>query len=112
MHELSICRAISGIAERHSAGRPVARVCVEVGQLRQVVPPTLSACWEVAIRDTGLDGAELEIHQVPAELHCGECGHVTLLEHPSFRCETCGATDATLTRGDELIVTSLILREA
>lgn len=112
MHELSICRAISGIAQRHSDGRPVARVCVEVGELRQVVPPTLSACWEIATRDTDLHGAELEIRQVPAELRCGGCGHVTTLEQPRFRCESCGGTDTTLERGDELTVTSLVLREA
>ncbi len=38
MHELSIAESVVAIACRHAAGRPVARVELKVGHLRQVVP--------------------------------------------------------------------------
>jgi len=112
VHELSICHAISGIAARHAAGRPVARVCVDIGGLRQVVPPALVSCWEIAVQDTPLQGAVLDVNHIPASIDCRTCGHHTVLEHPVFRCERCRGTDTTVAGGDELIITSLVLQEA
>ena len=112
MHELSICHAITGICERHAAGRPVARVCVDIGELRQVVPLTLTSCWEIAVRDTALEGAVLDVNHIPAAIDCHACGHRTVLEHPVFRCARCGGTDTSVAGGDELLITSLVLQEA
>ena len=112
MHELSICTSITGIVERHAAGRPVDRVCLDVGMLRQVIPDTLSFCWSLAVQDTGLAGSVLEINHVPATIACTECGHRTVLEHPVFRCAGCASTAVDLETGDELTITSLVLQEA
>ena len=112
MHELSICHAITGIVERHAAGRPVARVCVDIGGLRQVVPLALTSCWEIAVQDTALEGAILDVTHIPAAIECRACGHRTVLEHPVFRCERCSSTDASVASGDELTITSLVLQEA
>jgi hydrogenase nickel incorporation protein HypA/HybF len=112
VHELSICTAIAGIASRHASGRPVARVCVDVGRLRQVVPDTLVACWELAVTQTALEGAALDVTHVAAAITCRACGQRTVLEHPVFRCSACSGTDVVVASGDELTVTSLVLQEA
>ncbi|MFN8222862.1 MAG: hydrogenase maturation nickel metallochaperone HypA [Gaiellales bacterium] len=111
MHELSICTAITGIVEQHAAGRPVARVCVDVGGLRQVVPATLTSCWELVVRGGPLGGATLDVRHVPVELVCRACGATTTLEHPVFRCAGCGDVNVEVARGNELTVTSLVLEE-
>jgi hydrogenase nickel incorporation protein HypA/HybF len=112
MHELSICRAIIGIVERHADGRGVARVCIDVGGLRQVVPETLAGCWELAVEGTALDGAALDVRSLPVAIACRGCGAVTVLEHPVFRCSACAGQDVAVTSGNELNVTSLVLQEA
>src|SRR5437773_880854 len=66
MHELSIAEAIVGIASAHAAGRPVARVEIKVGHLRQVVPSALTFAFELVAQGTVLEGAELAIEAVPA----------------------------------------------
>ncbi|MGL6279632.1 MAG: hydrogenase maturation nickel metallochaperone HypA [Gaiella sp.] len=111
MHELAICTSITRIAQRHAAGRPVERVCVAVGDLRQVVPETLSLCWEVAVRETELDGAALEVTAVPVTIACRACGARTALDEPRFRCTSCDGSDVEVVAGDELLVTSLVLQE-
>lgn len=112
MHELSICRSIARIATRHAGGRPVRRVRVRVGHLRQVVPDTLAGCWELLTDGTELAGAVLEVEEVPAVVACRDCGARTTLDSPRFRCGSCGGTDLVVVAGEELLVTSLDVTEA
>ena len=90
MHELSICSAITQIAVRTAAGRKVERVRVDIGRLRQVVPATLAHSWEMVVFATPLEGAELEVREVPAVIVCGACGH-----RPSWPSRCSGARSAT-----------------
>jgi hydrogenase nickel incorporation protein HypA/HybF len=112
MHELSICRAISDIAQRRATGRHVSRVCIDVGGLRQVVPGTLSYCWPIVVDGTLLEGSVLDINEIPPTLECAACGHRTVLEHPAFRCAGCAGSDVTIAAGNELTITALELQEA
>jgi hydrogenase nickel incorporation protein HypA/HybF len=111
MHELSIAEAIVAIAEEHARGRPVAKVEVKIGHLRQVVPSALSFAFELVVEGTILEGAELEIEEVPARIACRRCttkGHVT--EFP-FACTSCGSVDVAVESGDELFVDALELTD-
>lgn len=108
MHEVSICTALAAIVERHADGRPVARVHLDVGHLRQVVPDTLRFSWELVVADTALAGSQLEITHVPAVIACRDCQARTTLEAPVFRCP-CGSAAVDVVAGDELVVRSLDL---
>jgi len=106
MHELSICTSLAAIVERHAGGRPVTTVHLSVGQLRQVVPPTLEAAWGLVVADTPLAGSTLTIDHVPAVIRCQVCGTSTTIGVPVFRCG-CGSTDVEVTSGEELLVRSI-----
>lgn len=113
MHELSLCGAIADIATRRAADRAVEVIHVQVGQLRQVVPDTLSFCWSLVTADTTLAGSVLEIERVAASLKCRECGG----EHPlgdsfTIACRVCGSVDVTVIAGEGFLVTALELAEA
>jgi len=108
VHELSICSAIAAIVEEHAEGRPVERVRLDVGALRQVVPDTLRFSWEVTVVDGPLAGSVLEVRELPAVLHCEECGADSTITMPVFRCG-CGSTKTSVVSGNELLVTSLEL---
>ena len=108
MLELSICTSLAAIVAEHAEGRPVDRVYLDVGHLRQVVPDTLRFSWEVVVADTPLAGSVLEINHIPVTLECRVCGVSTAVEAPLFRC-SCGSTDVDVVRGEELQVTSLEL---
>lgn len=106
MHELSLASAIVETVERHAEGRPVTRILLRVGALRQVVPDSLEFYLGIVGRDTVCEGAQLELELVPARLAC--CG--SEWEPPSFRCPSCGGGGAVVA-GDEFMVESIILEE-
>lgn len=107
VHEVSLCTAIAKIAHLAADGRPVERVRVDVGYLRQVVPDTLSHSWEMVVFGTPLEGVPLEVRQIPAVIECKACTATTTLDEPLFRCGQCGSTETSVVSGEELSVTSI-----
>lgn len=107
MHELAIAEAIAGVADRHAGGRRITRVEVAVGRLRRVVPRALSSSFELVTRGTLLEGAELELIEIPAAGRCRNCGAEPDLPELPFRCPACGSFDLEVVRGGELSVESV-----
>jgi hydrogenase nickel incorporation protein HypA/HybF len=112
MHELSIADAIVTIAGRHAAGRPVSRVDVRIGHLRQVVPDSLTFAFELITAGTEMEGAQLVIEDVPARVRCSACAAETTLTEFPAHCSACGGLDVEVSGGDELLVDSLELEDA
>ena len=111
MHELSIAEAIVAIADRHARGRPVTRVEVAVGHLRQVVPSALSFAFELVARGTPVEGAELVMNMIPATVLCRTCGEESALDDWPLLCRSCESADVAVIGGDELLVESLDVDE-
>jgi len=109
VHELSIAGAVVDTALKHAAGRRVTVVTVRAGALRQVVPESLAFYFGFVTRDTGCEGARLELIEVPARLRC--CDEEWEVDFPDFRCGTCGGA-AAIVAGDELEVESIEVEEA
>jgi hydrogenase nickel incorporation protein HypA/HybF len=111
MHELSIADAIAQLALRHANGRRVYQVEVKIGHLRQVVPSALAFAWQLVTDATPLEGAELEVEQVPARARCRACLTETTMESFPLQCGRCGNLDVELVAGEELLVDALELEE-
>ncbi len=111
MHELSIAQAIIDIATRHAGGRRVHRVRVQVGHLRQVVPDALQFAFTLLVEGTELDGAQLDIEQVPARVRCRACAQVSEVRDFPLACAGCGELDVELCAGEELLVDELDVEE-
>jgi hydrogenase nickel incorporation protein HypA/HybF len=108
MHELSLCRSISGIVVKAAGQRKVSVVDLDIGQLRQVVPGTLEYCWGLLSQGTPLEGSQLRIHHIPAVLACRDCGVSTQLATvPILKCEACSSTAVDIESGEEFMVTSV-----
>ncbi len=110
MHELSLAVALVEQADeilRREGGGRVAKVCVAIGDLSGVESEALEFAFPYAAEGTPVEGAELLIERVPAEIRCGECGESSALKSPIFRCSSCSSTDVEMVRGQELMITSL-----
>jgi hydrogenase nickel incorporation protein HypA/HybF len=107
MHELSIASALADIALRHADRRRVTVVEVSVGRLRQVVPSALEFAFELVTRETPLEGARLELRDVPAAGRCRECGAEGELDGFPFGCRACGGLEVEVTAGEELSVDAI-----
>lgn len=112
MHELAIAQSVIEIAQRHAAGRPVTRVHLRVGHLRQIVPSALIFNFELVAEGTEVHGARLEIESVPARGLCRRCDAESTLQAFPLSCRACGGYDLQIVSGDELIVESLDVDEA
>ena len=111
MHELSIAQAIVAVAEEHAGERRVVKVEVKIGHLRQVVPSALAFAFELVAQGTRVEGAELAIEDVPAQIACRGCGAKSVVKEFPFACTGCGGFDVEVQSGDELLVDSLELEE-
>jgi hydrogenase nickel incorporation protein HypA/HybF len=107
VHELSLCEAIARTVVVRAAGRRVRTVRLRIGHLRQVVPDTMTFCWEMVTAGTGLECTELDIEHVVATVACDDCGAMTTLDAPVLACASCGSRAVTLRSGEELMIVSL-----
>lgn len=112
MHELSVGSAIVDTAVRAAEGRKVTSVQVRLGQLRQVVPKSLTFYFELISRETVVEGARLDWEIVPANLLCRDCDHEWQVDVPNFRCPNCDSADVSVESGEELEVTTIEVEEA
>lgn len=111
MHELSLCRSIHTVVEQARRGRDVQTIHLQVGQLRQVVPETLSYCWSLVSEGGPMARSTLRIDHVPVVLDCRECSARTTVEHALVLvCGQCGSGSIDIASGEEFLVTSIDVR--
>lgn len=106
MHELGIAQQLVEIAAESSGGARILRVVVEVGKLAAVLPEALEFCFEAASAGTPVEGARLELVEVPGVALCRACGGRVELSRPFGRC-ACGCTDLSWQSGEELRIKEL-----
>ncbi|MCU0543620.1 MAG: hydrogenase maturation nickel metallochaperone HypA [Oscillatoriaceae cyanobacterium Prado104] len=107
MHELGITQNIVAIALEHSRGAKVRRVSLEIGKLSAIMPDAVRFCFDVCCQGTALEGASLEILEIPGIGQCRQCGSEIPLDLPFGICTSCGGTDLRLIQGEELKITEL-----
>jgi hydrogenase nickel incorporation protein HypA/HybF len=112
LHELSIAESVVRIASYQADGRRVTKVHMKVGHLRQVVPSALAFGFELVAEGTPVEGATLEMEEVPAAGMCRGCGAESQLRNFPLRCTQCGGLDLEILKGEELLVEFLELEEA
>ncbi len=115
MHEMSIVEALLEQVRQELRLHPGAllrNVRMRVGQLRQVVPESLTFCYDAAVRGTPFEGSRLEVEELPAEARCRSCCLTFPVADKWFVCPRCEAKGADLLKGDELQLISLELETA
>ncbi|MBE9228063.1 hydrogenase maturation nickel metallochaperone HypA [Phormidium sp. LEGE 05292] len=111
MHELGITRNIVAIATEHANGYPVKRVTLEIGKLTAILPDSIRFCFDVCSQGTLLEGAKLEIIEIPGLAHCRQCQTEVSLEMPYGICHACGSSDLEIFQGEELKIKELEVEE-
>lgn len=83
------------------------KVRIRAGALLRVVEPSLQQAWELLTAGTPAQRAQVELVQVPAELHCERCDHTGPTMDALATCPACGSGYVHLSGGDELVLESL-----
>lgn len=111
MHELSIALSLVEAASEKAESLGCARVealHVRVGPLSGVVKDALLFCFDVAAQGSAVEGARLEIEEVPLVALCPQCAVERQLAGPwSLRCPVCATPVPALVSGKELELVAL-----
>lgn len=110
MHELSIACSIVETVEENltDANVRAKKVYLKIGNLSGVVKDALLFSFDIAVQDTKLEGATLEIEELPVIIFCDKCNSETTLGNPPiFRCKDCGESTADIKQGKEMEIVSI-----
>ncbi|WP_267382778.1 hydrogenase maturation nickel metallochaperone HypA [Cyanobacterium sp. uoEpiScrs1] len=102
MHELGITRNVVAIVAEHAKGLLVKRVTLEIGQLSTVMVDSIYFCFDICCQGTVLEGATLEIIEVPGRGKCQNCGAEVNLSQPFGSCDCCHSVKLDIIQGQEL----------
>ena len=108
MHEMSyVVRFVNQALEvvGGSASGQVKRVTVSVGEMTDVLPEYLYKYYPLAVKETVLEGSELEVIEVPARVLCEGCQKEY---HPSgenkYLCPNCGDSRGKIIAGRDVVL--------
>jgi len=110
MHELSLAMNMVEQIERvmkEEGAQTLVRVKVEIGALSGVEREPMAFCFPVAIRGTALEGAELEVKEVPLTVKCLDCDASTHPEMPFIQCQDCESAQVQIVDGRDFKITSI-----
>ncbi len=111
MHEFSIAQNIVDIVteklDNHEF-ETVISVNVEVGEMSSVVPSALEFSFQVASESTPLEGAGLELKEIPLKVYCEKCdSNFSPQAVFNLVCPKCKDPNTEITQGDDLQVVSI-----
>jgi hydrogenase nickel incorporation protein HypA/HybF len=101
MHELALMSEVVAVVSDRCADVRVSRVRLQVGRLSGALPDALRFCFDVCTQGTALEGATLEIEEIPGSARCRGCGLSMEWNDPLALC-SCGSAALDVTGGQEL----------
>ncbi len=110
MHEMSLCESILGIIEdeaQKQGFRKVIRVRLEIGALSGVEIEAMRFGFDVVTRGSRVEGAELEIIQLPGTAWCLPCACEVEVAQRYDACPKCGGYQLQVTGGEEMRIKDL-----
>lgn len=112
MHEISLLENILEIIESHAQSEgfdQVKKICLEVGRLSCVEQDALRFGFDVVMKNTRAENAELEIRQTEGIGVCQQCGQTVRIETLHDPCSECGCPGVFVTGGREMKIKELIV---
>ena len=111
MHEFGLVEGIVETVRQRSGDRPVARVRVRIGTLHRAFDGPMEQAFEMVVAGSPLEGARLELVQMPVTSTCRSCGHAESGDEMVLICPSCDGTSLAYDGGEELILESVEYRE-
>ena len=121
MHEFSAASSIVDTAveaAKNNNATKVSVVNVEIGEFTFLIPEQLAFNFEIASKNSILEGAELRIKTVKGRLLCNDCKFEgesqvdpnipnEIAVFAPMTCPKCGGSSTTITGGKDFIITSI-----
>lgn len=110
MHEMSLCEGIRGVIEDQAAAHCVARITrvrVELGRFAGVEKDALQFAFDVVMRGSVAEGAELVMIDLPGHALCYDCMKEVEINARLDPCPECGGGKLMPQGGDEMRIKDL-----
>lgn len=110
MHEMSLCEGIRQVIEDQARANGVSRVRrvrLEIGRFAGVEKPALEFAFDVVMRGSVAEGAELVMLDLPGRALCYDCGKEVEIADRLDPCPDCGGGKLMPTGGDEMRIKDL-----
>ena len=105
MHEMALAEGVLQLIEdaaRKDGFRKVRGVWLEIGRLAAVESEALRFCFDAVTRGSLVEGAELEIIDLPGEGWCMKCCATVPMSEHLGACPRCGSHQVQVTGGTEM----------
>ena len=112
MHEVSIIQNTLDIAiaeTKKKGATKIERLTMNIGELSGVIPEAIQFAFDVLIKDTIAETAQLEIKMIPVICYCQQCD---LQFHPQnyiYECPQCWQISTHILTGRELDLVALVV---
>jgi len=106
MHEYGITESVVTAVRERLPDAAISCVHLEIGSLSGVSADSVRFYFGMAAEGTNLEGARLEISEVPARCRCGSCGAEFEPDGPIPLC-SCGSPDAAVLSGGSMRIVSV-----
>lgn len=110
MHEMSLCEGMRQVIEdqarTHSVDR-ITRVRVEIGRFAGVETDALHFAWDVVMRGSVAEGADLVTLDLPGRALCYDCMKEVEIAERLDPCPVCGGGKLMPQGGDEMRIKDL-----
>lgn len=93
MHEMSLCEGVRKVIEDHARSSDfssVRKVRVEIGRFAGVEKDAFAFAFDVVMRGSVAEGAELELIDIPGRATCFDCARDVEIEARLDPCPVCG----------------------
>lgn len=112
MHEFSIAMSIVEIAEsetQKAKGTAVSELVLDIGTMSGIEFQALETALEMAIKNTMLEKAKVQVNKIQARAKCKDCSHQFEIDSAFDPCPKCGSLFHQILIGKELKVKSLVV---
>lgn len=110
MHEVGIMQNTLDIAiaqAKQNGAATIDCLTLKIGQLSGVIPEALEFAFEVLIKGTIAENAQLEIETIPVVCYCRHCDRLFQPEVYIYQCPRCQKISSDIVRGKELDLVSV-----
>lgn len=115
MHELSLAQSVvemvDGLSKKEGF-KKVHRIRLGVGAMSGVMKESLEFCFSLLVQGTILEGATLEMTDIPLKIHCRACGAECQVIPDDIRCTDCGSGSVEVKEGRDFKVIDLDVETA
>ncbi len=112
MHEVSMMQNTLDIAiaqAQQKGATSIESLTLNIGELSGVIPEALEFAFEVLIRGTIAENAQLEIKTIPVVCYCQKCDRNFQPDNYIYECPECEEISTNIIEGRELQLASLVV---